>query len=338
MNSRALLATVAGSILVLWGLWYLYSGWGLVSLDFENAPVSKVLGAISRQGGIQIATDLPPNTTVTIKVRRVPPIEALDIVAVRTESSWTLAYLGARSEAAIEGALSAFRSGRPAADWSGHGAGGFGTVESKSGAPVDLRLVQWQPASGEELQKLLQQAADETGVYLAAPSDWSPKVESPEGGRMAKAAPSLFRQAGGVSREVFLLRGPVAGDRTGDEGGGWRGGGTWIGAAARPGGARNPEAIAKRTEAQIQLLPPEERKKAGDDAAMMRDFWKSMRDLPPEERRAKAREFFSRPEVQERMEEQRLAREAKMTPEQRIQRSQRYWDRKAAARYRDGKP
>lgn len=336
MNRRALLATLAGSLLVLWGLWHLYSGWGLVTLEFENAPVSKVLAAISRQGGIRIATDLPPNKTVTIKVRRVSPVEALDVVAVRMESSWTLAYLGARSEAAIESALSAFRSGQSAEGWSGHGAGGFGTIESKSGSALDLRLVRWKPAAGDELQKLLQQAADETGVYLAAPSDWSPKIESPEGGRMARAAPMLFRQAGGVSREVFLLRGPAPDNRAGDEGGGWRGGVTWIGAAPRPGGPRNAEAIAKRTEAQIQLLPPEERKKAGDDAAAMRDFWKSVRDLPAEERRAKAREFFNSPEVQQRMEDSRLAREAKMTPEQRIQRSQRYWNRKAATKYGGG--
>jgi hypothetical protein len=36
------------------------------------------------------------------------------------------------------------------------------------------------------------------------------------------------------------------------------------------------------------------------------------------------------------MEDRRLAREAKMTPQQRIDRSQRYWDRKAEAKYRGG--
>ena len=43
-----------------------------------------------------------------------------------------------------------------------------------------------------------------------------------------------------------------------------------------------------------------------------------MRDLPGDERRAKAREFFRRPEVADRMDERRLAREAKMTPQQRV--------------------
>ena len=219
-------------------------------------------------------------------------------------------------------------------------------MQPMSGAPLDLRQVEWQPAAGGELQKLLAQAAEETGVYLSAPSDWSPQVDQPRGGRMAKAAPALFRQAGGVSREVFLVRGPAPGERGEEDGGGWRGGRAWIGSSPSqggrgterrgPGGFGNPEAIAKRTEAQIKLLPPEEQPKAREDASMMREFWQSVRELPEEQRRAKAREFFSRPEVQERMEDRRLAREAKMTPQQRIERSQRYWNRKAEAKYRGG--
>ena len=53
--------------------------------------------------------------------------------------------------------------------------------------------------------------------------------------------------------------------------------------------------------------------------------------MPEEERRAKAQEFFSRPEVAERMDERRLAREAKMTPQQRVDRAKRYFERKQAA-------
>ena len=63
---------------------------------------------------------------------------------------------------------------------------------------------------------------------------------------------------------------------------------------------------------------------------MMREFWQSVRELPDEERRAKAQEFFNRPEVAERMDERRMAREAKMAPKQRLERAQRYLERKAA--------
>lgn len=346
MTNRGYLLGALAVVLVAWGAWQIYAGWGLVSLDFEKAPAGKVLSSISRQGGIEIVSDLDPATPVTIKVHRVPAPEALDILTVRTDSSWRLAYLGARDKQEIETALAAFRSGQTAQGWSANGGGGFNTVQPLSGAALDLRSVEWQPAGGGELQKLLTQAAEETGVYLTAPTDWSPQVNQPKGGRIADAAPALFRQAGGVSREVFLLRGPAPGDRGNEDGGGWRGGRAWIGSPPPrgdrdrgnrgPGGWGNPEAIAKRTEAQIKLLPPEEQTKVREEAAMMREFWQSVRDLPEEERRAKAREFFNRPEVQQNMENRRLARDAKMTPEQRIQRSQRYWDRKAGAKYRGG--
>lgn len=84
-----------------------------------------------------------------------------------------------------------------------------------------------------------------------------------------------------------------------------------------------------RVEAQIALLPKEEQQKARDDFKMMREFWQAVRELPEDQRRAKAQEFFNRPEVAERMDERRMAREAKMTPKQRVERAQRYLERKA---------
>ena len=341
MKSRATLGVLA-AIAGLWGLWHLYSGWGLVSLDFENAPVGKVLSAISKQGGIEIASNLAPDTKVTIKVDRAPAVEALDIVAVRTDAAWRLAYLGAKDKATIDRALAAFRGDQKIEGWTSHGDGGFNFVQPESGAAMDLRFVEWQPSAGGELQAVLENAADSTGVYLAAPSDWSPQIGKPSGGPMTSAAPGLFREAGGIGRAVFLVRGSPRGAQDDGDGGGWRGGRAWIGSSPRAGQggerrpAMNPEAAAKRAEAQIALLPKDEQPKAREDVAMMRNFWQSVRDLPEEERRAKAREFFNRPEVQERMEDRRLAREAKMTPQQRIDRSQRYWGRKAEAKYRGG--
>ncbi|MBJ7258414.1 MAG: hypothetical protein JHD33_02665 [Chthoniobacterales bacterium] len=345
MTLRSTLVTAFVALLGLGGAWQIYSGWGLVSLDYTGAPLSKVLSAISRQGGIETASDLDPSTPVTIKVRRVPPVEALDIVAIRTDASLRLAYLGAPDEAVINNALLAFRSAQPAEGWTTHAGSWFNSVQPRSGAPLDLRMVKWQPEKGGALQDVLALAAGETGVVLAAPADWSPQVETPAGGRMTKAAPALFRQAGGVCREIFLLRGPAPGEEGGEDGGNWRGGSAWIGASAgdnqrssRGRGFGDPESAVKRADAQIKLLPPEEQKEARDNAVMMGGFWQSVRDLPDEERRAKAREFFNRPEVQERMDDRRLAREARMTPEQRIKSSQRYWDRKAEAKYRGGTP
>lgn len=322
-----------------YGAWHIYSGWGLVTINVENAPVGKVLASIGQQGGIQIASNLPPDQKVSLNVRRVSPVEALDIVAVRTEASWRLAYLGAPDEAAINTALDSFRSGREVAEWTSHSAGGFSFVEPQSGEALDLRRVDWTPSAGGPLPDVLREAAEKTGVFLAAPTEWRPEVSAPSGGPMTKAAPALFRQAGGVSREIFLVRGRGDGEAEDDRGN--RSAGGWIGASQdgteeRGGGwmrgMGDPERVAQRVEAQIALLPKAEQPEARENFQMMRDFWQSVRDLPEEERRAKAREFFSRPEVIEDMETRRLARWAKMTPDQRIDRNRSYWERKSEAR------
>ncbi|MEX1111659.1 MAG: hypothetical protein WEB31_07650 [Chthoniobacterales bacterium] len=336
MNSRLLFLALGGTLLA-WGAWHIYSGWGLVTIDADNVPLERVLGEIRRQGGIEIVSDLSPDTKVSLRVRRVPAVEALDITAVRTGANWRLAYLGAPDTAAIEAALSGFGAGRETAGWTSHQAGGFSLVEPESGRAMDLREMNWTLSGGGKLSSLLQEGAEKTGVFFAAPASWQPEVAEVPPGTVRSVATSLFRQAGGVSREVFLLRG--SGERTGGEGEQGRGGrGAWIGAAPQEAGERgggwmgNPERLAERVEAQIALLPAPEQPKAREDFQTMREFWTAVRDLPEEERRDKAREFFNRPDVQERMEDRRLARWAKMTPDQRIERCKSYWERKSEGR------
>jgi len=325
-------------LFAFWGGWQIYAGWGLVTLDAREVPAAKVLASISRQGGIDIVSNLDPETPVTLRVRRISPVEALDILAVRTEASWRLAYLGAPDQAALNSALAAFRSGQENPDWTLYGgSGGFLLFEPESGEAIDLRRMPWTPSSGGPLPQVMQDAAEKTGVILAAPTDWQPEVASPPGGRIAQAAPRLFRQAGGVSREVFLLRASGAPDGQPGEGPrnqpwlgvvptGGGGGGGWMQALA------NPDQVAERVASQIELLPANERDRARADFDEMRQTWQSLRDLPPDQRAGQVRELLNRPEIMERMAERREAREAKMTPEQRIQRSQRYWQRKVDAR------
>lgn len=339
-NQRLFLPAVLVFLLLGWGAWQIYAGWGLVSLDYKDAPLSKVLASISRQGSIEIATNLDPATPVSIQVKRVPPVEALDIVAVRTDASWRLAYLGAPDRGQIDAALAAFRAGSNAEGWSSYGGGGFGgMIESPSGVAIDLRRAVWNPAAQSELHALLDDASRKTGVFLAAPAEWKPAAAAPRAGRLSDAIPALVKKAGGTSREVFLLRAQPQRNDDGDMPGGPRGG-SWIGSnpsgpAGGTGGPRmDPAQMAERMETQIALLPKSEQPQARKDLEEMRTFWQGVRELPEEERRAKAQEFFRRPEMQERMEDRRLAREAKMTPQQRINRSKRYFERKEAAKSR----
>lgn len=335
MDRRIFMLGFLALLAVAWGIWQIYAGWGLVSLDVQNQPLGKVLSSISRQGGIEIESNLDPSTPVTLKVKRVPPVEALDIVAVRTDASWRLAYLGAPDEKAIDAALAAFRAGAESTGWSSYGSAGFAMVEPQSGAALDLRDVVWNPgANDDKLHGFLDDAAQKTGVLLAAKTDWDPSTTAPQAGSIAESAPALFRQSGGTAREIFLLRGRPRGEEemSRSRGGPWIGtapdrnegtGGGWSGVSS------DPQTMAERVEAQIALLPASEQDKARQDFQLMREFWQSVRDLPEQERRAKAQEFFNRPEVAERMDQRRLAREAKMTPQQRIERAQRYLERKA---------
>ena len=342
MKIRLIWLAAVLCILAAWGLWQVYTGWGLVTLDYDKAPVSKVLRDISRQSGIEIASNLDPDTTVSISIQRASPIKALDILSVRTDSSWRLGYLGALDRASIDAALNTFRSGGETTDWTAHGRGGFNMVQPESGDPLDLRRVQWKCSGEGELSALLEEAAEETGIFIAAPAAWNPVVYAPKNGTISQVIPRLFRQAGGVSLEIFLLR-RQSNEWEREDGNRRRP--SWIGTtgssneAGRSRGWSNrmgdPSRIAERVEAQIALLPQEEQAQAQKDFQTMRQFWEGMGELPEAERRAKAQEFFNRPEVAERMESRRAARWAKMTPAQRIARSKSYWERKVEKRQDD---
>lgn len=121
-------------------VWHIFSAWGLVTINVDEEPVDRVLASISRQGDIKIISNLPPDTRVSLHVRRVPAVEALDIVALRTHASWQVAYLGAPDRQTIDTALTTFRAGANPENWTSFSAGGMGGgFLSPSGAALDLR-------------------------------------------------------------------------------------------------------------------------------------------------------------------------------------------------------
>ncbi|MEI6493162.1 MAG: hypothetical protein WCO94_11490, partial [Verrucomicrobiota bacterium] len=83
-NRKTLLLATAGAVLVLAIAWYFWPD-GLITLDFKNAPVSKVIASIQRQGHVRIGTNVPPETPVTIQMKRVPLMDALETLSVRVE-------------------------------------------------------------------------------------------------------------------------------------------------------------------------------------------------------------------------------------------------------------
>jgi len=308
---------------------------GTITVDFRDAPVSKVLASIERQGRVALVTNLPAEATVTIQMKRAPLLEVLETLAARTETDLRAVAVGApkRSDAAaaFEG-LSAEKRPENLEIAYFPSMGGPSEV-------IDARalIVKPEPTEKGDLQSALQQVAQKSGMMAVCPKDWNPAVPMPSGKDLAAAdlIRSLVKSSGGRVQEGFLLY--ARGSRP-DEGGpqpdaatagrpAWGGDGGGGGGRSQRGGM-NPEWIAQRAEAAIAQLPKEAQAAAKEELNEMRQFWTEVRSLPNDQRRAKMEEFFSRPDVQEKMAARQEARDNRRTPEQREQRMKSYVERK----------
>ncbi|MCX7868574.1 MAG: hypothetical protein N2322_01360 [Terrimicrobiaceae bacterium] len=349
MNSGRFWALcAAAALLAVVLLWRWIAGWGLVTVNFVEAPVSKVLAVMQRQTGIKILTNAPPETKVTLRVQRAPAFEALDLLAARMDGDLRLVFSLAPSRAAARAGLEALNASfRPegwrviSAGWGGRGGGGFGVGDSA----VDLRRVSLTPSAQDDLslEAFLNQAAAKSGAAFVIPQDWNPALSKlPRRGTVGQVAAAAARSARGHLAQAVIITarpdraefaerggqpGPPGQERGGPQGGGGQGGESWRQRSGPP----NPEWLAERVEAQIALLPKDEQAQARQDFQQMRAFWEEVRALPEDQRRAKFEEFMSRPEVQERFEERMAARDMKRSPEQRAQRYKRYVERKRQA-------
>ena len=337
-----LLGGVAGLLaLILIAKWI--GGWGLVTIHVKDAPVGKVMASIARQGHIRVEGSLDPLKPVTLDVDRVTPTEALDFLAIRTDASWRVVYLAAPGKAELNAALTQLRASTtvenwtssyyPAPQWTGGGAGGG--LAMSNGEIIDPRSLEWKPEGPElGLSALLDEAAQKTGVMTMLPKDWSPTARNlPKANRVDKAIPALVGSVCGKSVELFLLseRGPRGDGAPSRDSGGSRQ--EDITSPDRP-----PRQIVKeewteqRQLAQIKTLPPSLQVAAKKELNERASFFDSLRGLTPEERRSKIQAMMADPAVAEKLQDARLLRDAKRTPEQRITRAVSYINRKNAAK------
>ncbi|MEI8313688.1 MAG: hypothetical protein WCH98_23305, partial [Verrucomicrobiota bacterium] len=335
-NRITILRVVAGVALVLAAVWYFWPD-GLITLDFNNAPVSKVIASVERQGHVRIGTNVPPETPVTIHMKKVTLMDALETLSVRVEGEVRVVFAGASTKAQASAALAELASGKRSDQWAVAWFPSMGMLAGDT--PPDPRFLAVKPEAGEknDLQSALQQVAMKSGVMTAVPRDWNPDAKMP-----SKTAPAasivrqLINSSGGQVQESFLI---VVRDRGGRDGGrdggqppggpdgGDRGGtpGGW----QRPGReAMNPEWLAQRAQAAIAQLPPDERKTAQADFDATKKFFDEVRALPDDQRRAKMEEYMNRPEVQDKMAARQDARDTRQSPMQREKRMKTYLERK----------
>jgi hypothetical protein len=307
---------------------------GLITLNFTEAPVSKVIASIERQGHIRLTSNVPPETPVTIQMKRVPLMDALETLAVRIEGDLRVVYTGALTKARVKAGLDELAAGKFSDEWKVTWVPGGGMFGGE--IPPDPRSLTVKPEAGEknDLQSALQQVAIKSGVMAATPKDWNPDVKMPtKPASAATLVQQLIASSGGKVQESFWIvgrggQGGPNGDSADQGGGNRRGQG---GQAGGPQGGReriNPEWMAQRAEAVIAQLPPEEQKVAKADFDEMRKFWEEVRALPEDQRRPKMEEFFDRPEVQDKMEQRQEARDSRRSPQQREARMSKYLQRK----------
>jgi len=317
---------IALAMCIVFVVWLLWPD-GLITVDFKDAPFGRVLAEVQRQGRVPLASNVPPETPVTLQLVKVPLMEALETLATRVEGDVRAYCLMAPSKTQLAAGIAEIKGGKPSADWKmSWYPGGPGAFFAET--PPDPRLlrVRFEPMPDNSLQAGLGQVAQKTGILMASPTTWNPAI----GAKLSEATAnkllgSMAAAVKGQSDQGFLIyvrerREDRGQEAEGGEGPGWR--------RATRSEDVNPAWIASRAEAAIEQLPPAQRTAAKAEMESMQSMMKEIRELPEDQRRAKMAEIMRSPAMQERMEAMASARDARRTPEQRAKRYKRYVERK----------
>jgi hypothetical protein len=117
LNTRTLLLSGIAAVLAVIFVWKWVAGWGYVTVDVRDTPLSKVVKSIERQGGVKISTNADPTTPVTMLVDHVSSYEAVDALAIAIDADTRLAYVAAKDSRQIKDVLAAFAGGNNPGGW-----------------------------------------------------------------------------------------------------------------------------------------------------------------------------------------------------------------------------
>lgn len=324
--------------------YWIWSGWGLVTVDVESKPLAEVIRSIEKQAGIVLKTNMDATKPVTMHVQKVPVTEALETLGAVTESRWRLAYFFAADATTVKGALETIASGKRPEGWKQYEVPLMGRPGSENEVvPMDPRHDRWivkEPAE-KTLQAFMKAAAAGVSASFTCPEQYNPAVaKAPSTGEIRKLAPQLAKTAGASWQEVFLLTGRPAGSpetadsgRDRDDDFGFGGGGPPRGIRGdrdRDGKRGGPDfsLMKERQLAEIAKLPASEQATAKAEMEEREKMFASLKDLSDEERRAKLAEYMNKPEVQDRMADRQAKGNERKTPDQRLQKYQKYVNNK----------
>jgi hypothetical protein len=327
------------------------SGWGLVTIHVSNAPLGKVIASIASQGHVRVESALDPTQLISLDVDKVTPAEALNVLSIRTDASWRLVYLAAPTKASLNEAMGELSGHGSIDDWAIHyyPSSPFDADADQVCDPRFLELTMEGP--DREIGKLLDEAAQKSGVMTASPQGWLPAIASlPRSNQVRKVLPALIGSAHGESAEFFLLsphpqRQPW--EQRGEESGSQDAPApdpthlNHVGSpesAGRFGGAAsmNPAWRQAQQLARIKMLPVGQQEEAQKKLAERDALFDQLKTLSPEERRAKWQQMMADPANIQQMQDRMLLRQANQTAAQRINRSVNYLNRKASIQASQG--
>ena len=339
MNRQRLLI-LAALVLIIGNVGYrIWANWRLITVNATDAPLSTVMGSVAKQGGVSIRTNLEADKKVTMHVKKVPLSYALEVLANVADARVELGYFLAPTKPPIDAVLTAIAAGEKPEGWQRFHVPLPGGVIGGDEGTSDPRIDRWEvkPAPEGTLQAYLEQASKNVSARLEAPTDWNPAVASaPKGGQIQDVMPRLAKAAGGTVEQVFLLTGrrrdaevAAAGDGPPDpirRALGMLAGGNGQDDAAME---KMMRAMGERMQAAIDQMPADKKAKAQAEFDEGKKFFEGMKDLTPEQRRAKMEEKMQDPATQEKMFNGMAKREAMKSPAQRTERYRDYVGNKA---------
>ncbi|HEX5175626.1 MAG TPA: hypothetical protein VFV83_01280 [Chthoniobacteraceae bacterium] len=342
MNPRLRIFLLVLAVLVVGNIgWRLWRTHGLITIDVTDRSLAEVIRSVEKQSGIKLRSNAPADTKVTLHLRKVPLLHALEVLAATTDTNLAVAYFAAPDKRTIAAALAAITAGQQAEGWKRFALPPMRGMADFDDGTTDPREEQWKVKAADEptLHAYLAQGAHTLSAQFLAPEQWNPHVaKAPKSGKVSSVISRLAKSVRGESAEVFLLRGrpqrsgEVAGanaasnrePRDGAQNGRDRG--------LRPDDMR--KAMEERELAQIERLPKEKQAEARARWEERKKFFADLAQLSEEERRAKIEEAIEKmmndSERAAKMMAEGVKRSAMKTASQRAARYRGYLDRKRA--------
>lgn len=318
----------------------------LITLDAVNAEVYPVLQKMASRSGVPILAATNTSGRVTVHFYRTPVEDALNVIADQTDGRWQKLYLMARtSDGMAQVTQEVIDHGPPVlvTQMAGMGGGmmmggGGGAPESKEQTAITLKI------SGKPFKQAVLEFALNARMPIAVEPALDQRVDVEIKNRdLASAVQDLAQAGRAKARMVYHFR--AMNFRNAMAGGEGRPSGrsrerpSPEGAPAGSQGQRENwqermESRRKMMDEQIALLPPEERQKLEKQREEWQQMAAEMAQATPEERRARMEQMAGDPRIRDRFEQRLASRIKNLTPEQRVERYQRFAARQARQQQR----